>query len=51
MHFLRIEPYVGMLAESRGGEHDVLGGTAETHPEMRFVGIDHWRAACEIGAN
>jgi len=51
MHFLRTEYDVGMLAERRGGEHEVLGGTAEAHPEMMFVRINHWRAAREIWAN
>ena len=51
MHFLRTECDVGMLAEGRGGEHKVFGGTAEAHPEMMLIRINHWRAAREIGAN
>ena len=51
MHFLPTEYDVGMLAERRGGKHQVLGGTAEAHPEMMVVRIDGWRAAREIGAN
>ena len=41
MHFLRTERDIGMLAERSGGEHEVLGGTPEAHPEMMLVGIDH----------
>jgi len=51
MHLLRSEYHVGMLAERRRGEHKVFGGTAQTHPEMMLVRIDHWRSPGEIGLN